>query len=715
MRTARIGFGVLLFTFAFVGRSFSAEIKGQVVAVNDSVIEVRVTSDLLPVKGDKLEVYVDIPGVGQATVASGSILKVSDVVVVARIDNATGSVRNGQLVKVESSEPVKRVMPASTAATVGDSVDDWGTFHDPDGDCAIIRGAHRMTIKVPPGRHDLYFDNEDPSERNNAPRVVREVTGDFLAQVKVTADWSLRTPLPNEQNTFAAGLAIVASPQHYVRHERILFRHRQLGTASTFVPSIYDVDGRRRTSLEVATPDYFQGPSTWFRVRRTGQLVYTYISHDGQQWKPAREIITELPEKVQVGIHAINASGSEFTVDFEDYELLDASYARLVRSSHASSRFPAWPSITPDQPWLGISHTMLTAGGKYRYYITGLLDDGPASKAGLKTNDFIVSVNGNRISYVESLGKGLNETVDMFKAGETIQVVLERQGQQYEAQVKLEAIPPDGGNELILSAAEAGEAWAMFEFGQRLATASYEGRETEWPYLSKEYGSTTNGIRWIEKAVEAGNAHAAKHLSYYYQVGERQDAEKYVRFCNRARELSKYEDDDDIYFDVTMGLAASYLGTNFLNKDLLPRDVNRGIALYRDLAEKGSPSAADKLGDMYKNGDGVPKDTKMAMQWYEVAAKAGSTSAQCSVGMMAYFGDGVEQDYPTAFAWLKLAAEGGQFMGMHLLGEMYEYGRGVEEDLDAARKWYQKSVDSSLIGNPASRAAIIRLDQKQSR
>lgn len=197
----------------------------------------------------------------------------------------------------------------------------WGEVHDPDGDCSIEDAGTRVTIQVPAGRHDLYSRNADPTERENAPRVMQEVAGDFVAQVKVTADWKLRTPLPNEQNTFAAGLAIVASPQHFLRHERILFRHRQFGTTSSFIPPIYDLNGQRLSTIEVVGADYFQGRSTWLRMVRRGQNVSTFISHDGVQWQPTGVVTTQLPNIVKVGVHAINAAGSPYIVEFENYEL----------------------------------------------------------------------------------------------------------------------------------------------------------------------------------------------------------------------------------------------------------------------------------------------------------------------------------------------------------------------------------------------------------
>src|SRR5262245_56616033 len=65
----------------------------------------------------------------------------------------------------------------------------WGEATDPDGECKIEEKKGKLTIKVPGSLHDLFPGQKDEKKRFNAPRVLREVEGDFVAYVKVTADW----------------------------------------------------------------------------------------------------------------------------------------------------------------------------------------------------------------------------------------------------------------------------------------------------------------------------------------------------------------------------------------------------------------------------------------------------------------------------------------------------------------------------------------------
>src|SRR5262249_54041652 len=65
----------------------------------------------------------------------------------------------------------------------------WGTVVDPDGDCNVKGEGSKLTITVPGTLHDLFPRQADPKKRNNAPRVVQEIKGDFMVTVKVSADW----------------------------------------------------------------------------------------------------------------------------------------------------------------------------------------------------------------------------------------------------------------------------------------------------------------------------------------------------------------------------------------------------------------------------------------------------------------------------------------------------------------------------------------------
>ena len=61
----------------------------------------------------------------------------------------------------------------------------WGEAIDPDGDCSIHLADGRLTIKVPAPMRRKGHGLEAERNTLNAPRVLRDIEGDFIADLKV--------------------------------------------------------------------------------------------------------------------------------------------------------------------------------------------------------------------------------------------------------------------------------------------------------------------------------------------------------------------------------------------------------------------------------------------------------------------------------------------------------------------------------------------------
>ena len=70
-------------------------------------------------------------------------------------------------------------------------------------------------------------------------------------------------------------------------------------------------------------------------------------------------------------------------------------------------------------------------------YVIDTTKDGPADKAGMKSGDVIVSVDGTTVSTATDLGSIL----DGLQPGTTVPVVVDRHGQQVTLNVTLDARP----------------------------------------------------------------------------------------------------------------------------------------------------------------------------------------------------------------------------------------------------------------------------------
>ena len=217
------------------------------------------------------------------------------------------------------------------AAAATEDIEGWGTAINPEGDCTIREQSGKLTIRVPAGVYDLWYGEEDPAHRSHSPRVVRTVRGDFVAQVRVTADWSVGTPLASGRFSRVAGLLIWDSEDHYLRHERNLFQSmRQPGVTAYWTPPLYDRGGARISTWKAGNTDIFGGRSTWLRLERKGQSITASMSRDGRVWEQTAVLETTFPETVSVGVLAHQASGGEFACEFDEFRL-EAPRGRLGR------------------------------------------------------------------------------------------------------------------------------------------------------------------------------------------------------------------------------------------------------------------------------------------------------------------------------------------------------------------------------------------------
>ena len=198
------------------------------------------------------------------------------------------------------------------------SIKGWGDVIDTAGDCSVKGDERWLTIEVPGGTHDL-----NPSlGGTDAPRVLKEVEGDFVVQVKVTGDFKPgeESASPDTSPFNGAGLLIWQNSRNFIRLERNAWWVRDAGAYACYPPLFeYHKDGQLQdTNPDGARDDFFKGRSTWLKLeRREGKLSASY-SHDGKEWTEVKQIDVELPRKVQVGVAAVNTSKKPLVVVFEE-------------------------------------------------------------------------------------------------------------------------------------------------------------------------------------------------------------------------------------------------------------------------------------------------------------------------------------------------------------------------------------------------------------
>jgi regulation of enolase protein 1 (concanavalin A-like superfamily) len=187
---------------------------------------------------------------------------------------------------------------------------DWGEVVDPLGDCGFTQAGDRLTVTVPGDpSHNL---NPTAGFNFDAPRILRDIEGDFEAHVTV-----LPYPLPQSAASTSpsvpyvgAGLVVWQDETHFLR----LFRS-WMPTANTFIHPEWYGEGAAPAEKTPSVPDL----PTHLRVRRAGGSLQLAVSLDGKAWTDVTTTNLRLTDRVRVGVAVVNSVNQEFTARFEGF------------------------------------------------------------------------------------------------------------------------------------------------------------------------------------------------------------------------------------------------------------------------------------------------------------------------------------------------------------------------------------------------------------
>jgi uncharacterized protein len=140
------------------------------------------------------------------------------------------------------------------------------------------------------------------------------------------------------------------------------------------------------------------------------------------------------------------------------------------------------------------------------------------------------------------------------------------------------------------------------------------------------------------------------------------------------------------------------------------KDYIKAAALWRPLAESGSPGAQYLLGSLYLEGHGVAQDDATAFMWFQRAANQGDAAAQYNVAASYATGAGVQKSDIEAAKWFKRAADQGVAFAQLNLGLLYAAGNGVSQDNVEAFKWLELAFFALPAGKARSDVARAMTD-----
>jgi serine/threonine protein kinase len=185
----------------------------------------------------------------------------------------------------------------------------WGLAIDPDRDCQMNGERSTLTITVPPTLHDLNAD----IGKYNAPRVVRDVEGDFELEVRVEGDFRPGSVCNRAGGIpfVGGGIVVFDGVDHFIRLERGVVNDR--GSFSPF--AIFEEHIAGRGVVDHNGP--LNSGTTYLRLARRGSTIHGFTSSDRRYWSQLEPIRGVRTAKLQVGLDAINSGNAPFTVRFE--------------------------------------------------------------------------------------------------------------------------------------------------------------------------------------------------------------------------------------------------------------------------------------------------------------------------------------------------------------------------------------------------------------
>jgi RNA polymerase sigma factor (sigma-70 family) len=197
----------------------------------------------------------------------------------------------------------------------------WGDVIDPDGDCSFEIARDKLTIRLPGRDYALCIEQN----RMNAPRILRDVEGDFIAQVKVSGHFPQRAKslVPTRGPFHGAGLLLLKDDRTYLRLERAEVAFEDGNVA--YVNWEYRKDGDfARYGHAGDLP--MKGPpdALWLRLERRGGTLYGSVSADGNRWTALEPIAARLPSRLRVGVIAGHNTSTGFAPTFEGFQVFQA-------------------------------------------------------------------------------------------------------------------------------------------------------------------------------------------------------------------------------------------------------------------------------------------------------------------------------------------------------------------------------------------------------
>lgn len=188
----------------------------------------------------------------------------------------------------------------------------WGDLVDPVGNCPVDPTKSGITLEIPAGIHDM-----NPYLRQtNAPRLWREITGDFLFEAKIL-DFPRpqpKTGVNGHQSYLASGILIWQDEENLLRWSR---------SASGEANQIYLSCEQYENRVLVGRGNFpLEDKPVLLRVERRGDRLMLWATYDSTGWKKLLERKCNYRKTLKVGVFGLNVTQKDVEFGFEGPYLL---------------------------------------------------------------------------------------------------------------------------------------------------------------------------------------------------------------------------------------------------------------------------------------------------------------------------------------------------------------------------------------------------------
>ncbi len=207
-----------------------------------------------------------------------------------------------------ASQPALQ-LPQKLSPIVG-----WNEVIDPDHDCRTQINGDTVHIEIPATAHDFAAE----LKLWNTPRLLTQVTGDFVLDVRVDGDFQPGggSTIEGRKAYHGAGLLLVRDDQNHLSLQRGAV---DLGDR---IRHYANFELRRGSDGKVINREFELEPKeTYLRLARRGNKVLAMASQDGSNWRAFNPLTISFPETLNVGVEAINSAQRPFACSFQQLSL----------------------------------------------------------------------------------------------------------------------------------------------------------------------------------------------------------------------------------------------------------------------------------------------------------------------------------------------------------------------------------------------------------